>query len=64
MPRITPRNPNRAVTAYTSRNMYTDLLDRIRVLAAVDQTTMEDTLNYLVEKGLEAEARERSGQAS
>lgn len=51
------------MVAYTTRNLYADLLARVRVLAAVDNTTMEDTMNYLLEKGLDAEGVERAEPA-
>jgi hypothetical protein len=60
MPKVTARDPGRETTAYTSRNLYVDLLDRVRVLAAVDKTTMEDAMNYLLERGLEADQAERT----
>jgi hypothetical protein len=60
MPRPTPRDPNRPVTAYTTRALYVDLLDRLRVLAAIDNTTIEDALNYVVEMGLDMEGERRA----
>lgn len=59
MPRPTPVDPNRPVTAYTTRALYVDLLERLRVLAALDETTIEDSLNYVVEVGLEVEGQRR-----
>jgi hypothetical protein len=60
MPKPTPVSSNRPVTSYTSRNLYVDLLERLRVLAAVDQTTLEDVLNQVVERGLDVERERRT----
>lgn len=51
---MTIRIPGVKYTAYTSRNMRTDLLDRCRIIAAVEHTTLEDVLNRAVALGLDA----------
>lgn len=52
MPRTTPKQAGVKTTAYTTRNMRVDLLDRCRVLAAVERTTLEDIVNRALEAGL------------
>jgi hypothetical protein len=52
MPRTTPRLPGVKLTSYTTRNLRVDLLDRVRVLAAVQRTTIEHVMNEVLEAGL------------
>jgi len=52
MPRVTRRDPARPVVLYTSRGLYADLMARLRLLAVREETTIEATVNRVLEAGL------------
>lgn len=50
--------PPRTVN-YSTRNLRTDLLDRLRVLAALGHTSIETVLNHALARGLDVLDAER-----
>lgn len=48
----TPRSKNHKYMYYMTKNLREDLHDRLRMLAVLRQTTIEDALNVALEVGL------------
>jgi hypothetical protein len=61
MPRKTPLPPSVKTRPYTTRNLRVDLIERMRLVAALEDTTIEDVLNRAVEAGLDTLHRKARG---
>lgn len=52
------QRPRKGVTTYTTRGMKIEVLDRIRAIAAIEETTIEAVVNRALVKGLRELERE------